>query len=613
MSRAAQRAIVALIALVLLTAALTAGATTSLHAPSGLSVVRVAARAVRVAWIDTNAGSAAYEIQESLDTPDHFKVVGTAHTGATSYTRKSAPAGRARYYRVRAFVVVSRKKQFSDFGSIVAIDAPPPTTSTSTWSTTSTSTTTVTATTTTTTTTIAPPPGTWQLAIRSPNYDYARSIAVDPRSGATYVGGTFSGTTNFGGSRNYTSSAAGDIFVVKYATDRSFQWAQIITSQQPSPNELGGIAVGPDGDVVVAGGFWGGVNIGGAAFSSRGGRDTFVADLAGADGAMRWARSYGATRWDTNALDDEATSVAIAPDGTVAIAGTFSGTLTLGAAGAPAVTSTSTGQSFDGFVGALDMNGNARWARHFDDASIDIANDVAFDSGGNLFVVGRSWSTIDFGLGPVTPPAGSYNDMYLAKFSEADGTTRWGKVFSGPQDDIASAVAIGPDANPVLVGTTYIAGKGANGAAFGQDAVTGLGGTNLVVAKFDSSSGRNIWARNFGGAASLSASDVAFDAHGNIVTVGGFYGTFDVGGGPLTSSTTHLLLFALSPTGSFVSQVRATGAMTNGIAVATAPTAGVEATGNFTGSVDFGAGPLSSVQAPTGAFPTNIFVFSAAS
>jgi len=111
----------------------------------------------------------------------------------------------------------------------------------------------------------------------------------------------------------------------------------------------------------------------------------------------------------------------------------------------------------------------------------------------------------------------------------------------------------------------------------------------------------------------LSASDVAFDAHGNIVTVGGFYGTFDVGGGPLTSSTTHLLLFALSPTGSFVSQVRATGAMTNGIAVAAAPTAGVEATGNFTGSVDFGAGPLSSVQAPTGAFPTSIFVFSAAS
>jgi hypothetical protein len=585
--------------------------TSALVPPRSVVARRVGARTVQISWTDTNAGQASYEIQERAATAKQFRIVGHVDAGVTTFARKSAPAGTLTY-RVRAFVKTGRTRTYSSFSPEVTTDTQSTTTSTSTSSSSSTSTSSSSST--TTSTTIAHGGGAAfasQFAIRSGSVDDAHSIAVDPRTGATVVAGLFTGTTTFGGTRAYTSASAGDLFVAKYDAARMLTWVTTIRSTQSTGNELGGIAFDGAGNVVVGGDFWGSADIGTTHLTGVGGRDTFVATLSVADGSTIWARGYGATRFNTNVVDDAATSVAVASDGTIAVSGLFSGTLTFGSTGAPSITSSSGGDSADGYVAEFDSTGSARWARHFDDVSLDMANDVAFDARGDLFVVGRSWASIDFGLGPMTPPAGSFNDMYLAKLSGTTGATKWAKVFSGPQDDIANAVAVGSDGNPVVVGTTYI-GSGGKGADFGQGPVAGPGGMNIVVAKFagadGSGGGHAVWVKTYGGAASESLNDVAIDASGTVAVTGSYSGTLDVGAGPTTTSASQLLLFTLASDGSFRWSRSATGATTVGVSAAIGANGTVEIAGNFAGTVDFGGGPLTSMTGTNGGSPTNIFV-----
>jgi hypothetical protein len=370
-------------------------------------------------------------------------------------------------------------------------------------------------------------------------------------------------------------------------------------------NELGGIAVDGSGNVVLAGDYYGALNIGSYQLTALGGRDTFVAKLAGADGSAMWAHTYGATRFDTNDIDDGATSIAVGPNDSMVVGGFFSGTLTFGAL---SLTASSSGDSTDGYIAEFDAAGVAHWARNFDDVSLDIVNNVAFDANGDVYATGRSWATIDFGLGAITPPPGSYNDMYLAKLSGADGTTKWGNVFSGAGDDIATAVAIGADQDPVIVGTTYIGANG-NGADFGSGAISGTPGTNLAVAKFAGTNGANMWAKVYGGAAGVSANDVAVDSAGDIVVSGGFWGTLNVGGGAMTTATTHLVLFELAHTGTFNWSANSSGGMSNGASVTFGTDGRAELAGLFSGTVNFGLGALTSTPGVNGGTPTNIFVF----
>ena len=111
----------------------------------------------------------------------------------------------------------------------------------------------------------------------------------------------------------------------------------------------------------------------------------------GADGKSQWTRSYG----DTS--DQTAASIAVDTAGDVIVAGSFDGTLTLGAN----VKSASAG-AHDMFVAKLDPMGEGRWIRRLGDsadqrvtgACVNAANEIAvsatfsgsIDTGNKLLV-----------------------------------------------------------------------------------------------------------------------------------------------------------------------------------------------------------------------------------
>lgn len=108
-----------------------------------------------------------------------------------------------------------------------------------------------------------------------------------------------------------------------------------------------------------------------------------------------------------------------------------------------------------------------------------------------------------------------------------------------------------------------------------------------------------IWVKTFGGILDDEIYDVAVDAQGNIVVVGGFTGTVDFGGGPFTTvnNNTDIFIAKFDAQGNHIWS-RQYGA--NGIdrahSVAVDGGGNVLVTGVFQSTVDFGGGPVTSVM-----------------
>jgi hypothetical protein len=95
----------------------------------------------------------------------------------------------------------------------------------------------------------------------------------------------------------------------------------------------------------------------------------------------------------------------------------------------------------------------------------------------------------------------------------------WAKRVSGVADDMGNGVAADGSGNSFVTG--YF--KSAN-ATFGGTVLTGVGGAEAFVAKYDFS-GNVVWARRAGGAADDFGTAIATDAAGNVYITGYFLST----------------------------------------------------------------------------------------
>ncbi len=70
---------------------------------------------------------------------------------------------------------------------------------------------------------------------------------------------------------------------------------------------------------------------------------------------------------------------------------------------------------------------------------------------------------------------------------------------------------------------------------FGGGSITSAGSFDIFVAKFDSA-GTHIWSQGFGGVGLDNGFAIGTDGAGNVLVTGAFSGTVDFGGGPITSA-----------------------------------------------------------------------------
>ena len=155
-----------------------------------------------------------------------------------------------------------------------------------------------------------------------------------------------------------------------------------------------------------------------------------------------------------------------------------------------------------------------------------------------------------------------------------------------------TATAVAVDAS----GNVVVAGAFAGTVDLGGGPLTAQGAAaNVFVASFDCG-GALRWSKAFGvpTQANDAVAAVAVDAAGNILVAGQFEGTIDFGAGPLTSLKTDGFVAKLSPAGDGLWSKRYGDVKSQDLAsgIAADAAGNVIVTGIFEGTVDFGGGAI---------------------
>jgi hypothetical protein len=171
----------------------------------------------------------------------------------------------------------------------------------------------------------------------------------------------------------------------------------------------------------------------------------------------------------------------------------------------------------DALLLRLDAGARPQWARQFGSADADEAGAVATSDDGDAIVGGTT-------AGRTGDSSSGGTDGWLARLDQ-DGMQRWQTQFGSTADDRIAAVGVGGDATR---GTeTFVAGGSTRGAVGGATGAAPAGGTDALAVAFDSS-GKQVWARQFGSAADDTVTGVVFD--GSTVYVAG------TAGGPIVGA-----------------------------------------------------------------------------
>jgi hypothetical protein len=290
---------------------------------------------------------------------------------------------------------------------------------------------------------------------------------------------------------------------------------------------------------------------------------------------------------------------------TLVLAGSIAG----GCAGDPTVTTSGSGGSSDvsagdgvpfpedtTSIGSGPSFPPGAWNKHYGGDSDQVASALAVNDAGDIALVGTASGTIDFGnfswMGSLTDA-----DVVVAKISH-EGQTQWSRRYGDSCDQRGGAVANMPSGNVLLAGD--FCGK----MSFGKTSVETKGDeVDLFVAMIDTL-GEDVYSKHFGGAGIQAAFAAASDSKGNAVIVGAFTTAFDDGTGEIAGAGLNdAFVLKLDPEGNLLWSRRFGGAGDDvARAVAIDATGNIVVGGSFTGSVDFGGGPLVAPPEHSGAF-----------
>lgn len=350
----------------------------------------------------------------------------------------------------------------------------------------------------------------WSVTFGGAGADSGLGISV-AGSGDVFVGGSFSGTVDFGDGP-VQSAGSTDGFVLKLSgASGALAWA--IRMGGSGSDEVAAVAVDAAGAVATTGSFVGTVNFGGGNVSSNGGQDVFVAKYAGSNGAHQWSRAVG------GASIDDPGGIAIG-GGDVFIAGRFYGS---GEFGGDTITAAG---GWDTFIARYSGGDGAHvWSFGHGSSGSDRAYDVVTDASA-VFITGNFLDTASFG-GADLVSAGSY-DGYVAKYDIGTGAHLWSVRFGGTESDAGRTIGLA--AGNVLVGGSF-----AGTATIAGVDLTSAGNADAFVADFSVANGTPNSAAGFGGPDSDSVHSVVVDADA-FYLAGLFRGSVDFFGINLASS-----------------------------------------------------------------------------
>jgi hypothetical protein len=389
---------------------------------------------------------------------------------------------------------------------------------------------------------------------------HGTSVATDA-TGNVFFTGYSDGDVDLGAGRLHS-----DVFIAKTDPVGNLLWQRDIEN-----GWVRSVAIDGTGAAILVGGFHDTlalepfeIDVPGGAF--------FIAKLE-PDGSAAWAREFAIdTRNEWAEL-----AVALTPSDELVITGAFQGSVDFGGS------SLTSADGYDVFVAKFDASGQTLWAKSFGGAGDQFGVQAAVDSFGNIVLTGSFEGSIDFGAGALVADD---MDLYLAKL-DPSGNAMWSQGIGGPEIQWAGGVAI--DASGAVAVTGF------HGAAV-LDVYDDPPPPSACFVRKVSEDGERAWERAFSCVVSAFVPlgpRVVADTSEGFVVAGGFYGTADFGGGPVSSLGGDIMVIRLNADGE-PAWFRTFGSVAGDAAmdVAIAPDGNVVITGTASGEIDFGAGLL---------------------
>ena len=313
----------------------------------------------------------------------------------------------------------------------------------------------------------------WHLQLGGSNNDTVRRIALDP-AGNVVVAGMYTGNSTIAGVPLDSFAGGTNGFVLKVDGAGMLLAPSVFPVRSwgsPDDDLVTGLAVGPQGEVFVAGhhtktlGFDDG-SVATLANPSTTTPDGYLIRL-GPAGEYTLAKPLG------GAGSQRVFGLVTDGAGAVFVAGIFDGTLALGSA-----MLTDAGAGPDIFVARLDASGTAIWAAQGVDAGSAPPLALALSKeGGPVVAGGFTGTTALFGPTAVTA-AGT--DAFVVLL-DAGGNVVKRHVYSHPDDQRASAVAVDGSSGAIVV-----AGENTGTVDFGVGIpVVSSGGSDILLFRIE--------------------------------------------------------------------------------------------------------------------------------
>ncbi len=389
----------------------------------------------------------------------------------------------------------------------------------------------------------------WAIGMGGTGIDFARGISVDASSNV-YITGGFNGTVDFNpgaGTNNLTSNGGTNIFIAKYNSSGTYQWAYNTGGTGTGyGNEM---AIDASSNIYITGYFQNTVdfNLGAGTNNlvSSGSGDIFLAKY-NSNGVYQWAIGMGGANLDGG------NGIAIDASSNIYLTGYFLGTVDFNPGGG---TNNLTSNGYqDIFVAKYNSSGTHQWAFNVGSTIGDFPQDIAVDASSNVYVVGFFQGNTDF-----DPGAGTNNlilsgasDGFIAKYNSS-GTHQWAFQIGGTSSDRCDGIDIDATSNIYVTGSFYNTIDFNPGGATNN--LTPVGGRDIFVAKYNSN-GDYSGAFNMGGIGNDYGQAIVADNSGQAYVTGYFSGTavdFD----PDPGSTTNLSTSAIGDDDVFIAMYKA--------------------------------------------------------